>query len=268
MREVRIGYEASPQHGSFARMRASWIEAEAMGADAIYDEDHFFPVGGDPDGPHYEAWTTLAAMAEATSRVELGVLVSCMSYRNPNLLADMARTVDHISGGRVVLGLGAGWFERDYDEFGIEFGTPLSRLHAFRDALPVVRERMAVGNPPPLRGRIPIMIGGGGEKVMLRLVAEHADIWHGFGEPDVIRRKCEVLDRHCADVGRDPAEIERSVMFEAHELPADERDDDARFEAYVDAGATLLFYCGEGPDWDLDGLRRLLAWRERRTASR
>ena len=164
-----------------------------------------------------------------------------------------------ISGGRLVLGLGSGWFEPDYTAFGYEFGTAITRLHAFRDALPVIRERMAIGNPPPVRGRIPIMIGGGGEKVMLRLVAEHADIWHGFGTPDEYRHKSGVLDAHCAAIGRDPDEIERSVMFEAHELGGDDL-----FDAYVDAGATYFFYSAPGPDYDLDGLRLLLDWRARR----
>jgi alkanesulfonate monooxygenase SsuD/methylene tetrahydromethanopterin reductase-like flavin-dependent oxidoreductase (luciferase family) len=122
---------------------------------------------------------------------------------------------------------------------------------------------MAVGNPPPVRGKIPIMIGGGGEKVMLKLVAQHADIWHGFGTPDEIRHKCEVLDTHCATVGRDPAEIERSVMFEAHEL-----GDDALFEAYVEAGATCFFYSAAGPDYSLAGLQQFLDWREQRSESR
>jgi len=258
-RPIRIGYECSPQDGTFAAMRAAWVEAEALGADGIYNDDHFFPVESDLDGPHFECWTTLAALAEVTSRVEIGAMVTCVSYRNPNLLGDMARTVDHISGGRLVLGLGSGWFEPDYTAFGYAFGTAITRLHAFRDALPVIRERMAVGNPPPVRGRVPIMIGGGGEKVMLKLVAQHADIWHGFGTPEEIRRKCAVLDAHCATVGRDPAEIERSVMFEAHEL-----GDDDLFDAYVEAGATYLFYSAPGPDYDLDGLRRLLDWRRRR----
>jgi alkanesulfonate monooxygenase SsuD/methylene tetrahydromethanopterin reductase-like flavin-dependent oxidoreductase (luciferase family) len=176
----------------------------------------------------------------------------------------MARTVDHISGGRLVLGLGSGWFEKDYTEFGYAFGTPITRLHAFRDAIPVIKDRMAVGNPSPVRGTIPIMIGGGGEKVMLKLVAQHADIWHGFGTPDEIRHKCGVLDAHCAALGRNPAEIERSVLFEAHDLAT---ADDALFDAYVEAGATYLFYSGTGPDYDLDGLRQLLDWRVRRTES-
>ena len=261
-RAIRIGYQARPQHGSYDAMRASWIEAEALGVDAIYNWDHFYPLYDDPDGPHFECWTLIAALAEATSRVEVGALVTCMSYRNPNLLADMARTVDHISNGRLTLGIGSGWFEKDYTEFGYEFGTAITRLHAFRDAIPVIKERMAIGNPPPVRGKIPIMIGGGGEKVMLKLVAQHADIWHGFGTPDEIRHKCGVLDAHCAALGRDPAEIERSVLFEAHDLAT---ADDALFDAYVEAGATYLFYSGTGPDYDLAGLRQLLDWRARRT---
>ena len=187
-----------------------------------------------------------------------------MSYRNVNLLGDMARTVDHISGGRLVLGIGSGWFEPDYTAFGYEFGTAITRLRAFRDAIPVVKERMAVGNPPPVRGRIPIMIGGGGEKVMLKLVAEHADIWHGFGEPEAIRHKCEVLDAHCATVGRDPAEIERSILLNEEEIATDQAELDARLQAYIDAGATFFIFGASGPDWPLDGLGRLLAWRESR----
>ena len=265
-RAIRIGYQARPQHGSYDAMRASWIEAEALGVDAIYNWDHFYPLYDDPDGPHFECWTLIAALAEATSRVEVGALVTCMSYRNPNLLADMARTVDHISNGRLTLGIGSGWFEKDYTEFGYEFGTPITRLHAFRDAIPVIKERMAVGNPPPVRGTIPIMIGGGGEKVMLKLVAQHADIWHGFGSPDEIRHKCEVLDAHCATVGRDPAEIERSIMLNAEEIPADAGELNEKLEQFIDAGATFFIYGTSGPEWPLDGLKALLDWRSGRTS--
>src|SRR3712207_6468435 len=140
-------------------------------------------------------------MATLTSRAHVGCLVTCNTYRNPNLLADMARTVDHISGGRLVLGIGAGWFRRDYDELGYEFGTAGSRIADLAEALPRIKARWAASNPAPTR-RIPILIGGGGEKKTLRVVAEHADAWHSFADLEVLRRKSAILAEHCAAVGR------------------------------------------------------------------
>ncbi len=253
--KIRIGVQTQPQHADYDALRHAWLEAEEIGADVVMNWDHFFPLYGDADGKHLECWTTLAAMAEATERVELGALVTCNSYRNPNLLADMARTVDHISGGRLILGIGSGWFERDYLEYGYEFGTAGSRLRDLDASLDVIEARWAKLNPPPTR-KIPVMIGGGGEKVTLRIVAEHADIWHGFGPLDRFRQKAGVLDEWCAKVGRDPATIERSVTAK----------DPGEAERFLEAGATFLVYSDQGPSYDLGPLRELVAWRDEKNA--
>ena len=144
-------------------------------------------------------------------RVEIGALVTCNSYRNPELLADMARTVDHICGGRLILGIGAGWFERDYDEYGYDFGTPGARLADLGRGAAAHHGRWAKLNPAPTRD-IPILIGGGGERKTLRTTARHAEIWHGFGDPGDAGAQERRSSTSGAPVeGRDPAEIERST---------------------------------------------------------
>lgn len=259
---IRLAVQVLPQHGPFAAMREAAVEAEQRGADVVFNWDHFFPLRGDMDGMHFECWTQLASFAEATERVEIGPLVACNSYRNPNLLADMARTVDHISGGRVILGVGSGWFQRDYDEYGYEFGTAASRLRDLDRDLPIMRKRLGELNPPPFRD-MPILIGGGGEKVTLRITAQHADLWHGFGDGDVLRHKSSVLDEWCRKIGREPNEIERSAG-----VPGNVRDDPSYGDDLVAAGATLLtFGCG-GPDFDLSFFDRWVEWRDEKNATR
>jgi probable F420-dependent oxidoreductase len=248
MARFRVGVQLHPQATTVEEMRAAWKAADALGVDSIWTWDHFYPLYGEPDAAHFEAWTLLSAMAVDTERARLGLLVGCNSYRNPDLLADMARTVDHLAGGRLYLGIGSGWFERDYDEYGYEFGTAVGRLRALGEALPRMKARLAKLNPGPV-GPLPILIGGGGEKVTLRLVAEHADAWNTFGPPATYAEKNAILDRWCAEVGRDPSEIERTVGIAATEV------DDA--EAYLDAGATHLIVM-TGHPYDLGPIERLL----------
>lgn len=195
----------------------------------------------------------LGAWAEATSRVQIGALVTCNSYRNPELLADMARTVDHISDGRLILGIGSGWFEKDYEEYGYEFGTKGGRLNDLAESLPRIEARLGKLNPAPTR-KIPMLIGGGGERKTLRLVANHADIWHGFGDPDTVARKVRVLDEHCAAVGRNPDEIERSVGVQ--ESP------EQLGPKLLDLGVSMFTVGVGGPDYDLSLLREWVAWRD------
>ncbi len=254
---IRIGVQLQPQHADYAQIRDAVAAAEEAGVDVAFNWDHFFPLYGEPDGQHFECWTMLGAWAEATSRVEIGALVTCNSYRNPELLADMARTVDHISGGRLILGIGSGWFQRDYDEYGYDFGTAGGRLDELAKALPRIKSRLAKLNPAPTR-EIPVLIGGGGEKKTLRYTAEHAQIWHGFGDVDTFVRKSGILDQHCADVGRDPAEVERSVAVD--------KAPDQVADALVAAGATLFTVGMDGPRYDMGLLKDWIAWRDARSA--
>jgi probable F420-dependent oxidoreductase len=253
MPRIRIGFQLHPQHTSYAEYADVVRRVEDLGADTIWSWDHFFPLSGERDGAHFEGWTLLTAMATLTNRAEIGCLVTCNSYRNPNLLADMARTVDHISGGRLILGIGAGWFERDYQEYGYEFGDGPGRLRELGRALPVIKGRLKKLKPPPLRDPLPILIGGGGEKVTLKLTAQYADMWHSFGPPETFMHKNELLDAWCREVGRDPAAIERVGAANPREFD--------RLDDMVKAGATHLIL-GWGAPWDLAPVKRLLAWRD------
>ena len=253
LRPIRIGVQLAPQHSSYALLRDRVREIEDLGADVVFNWDHFFPLSGDPDGLHFESWTMLAAIAEQTSRIELGALVNCNSYRNANLQADMARTIDHISDGRFIFGTGSGWFERDYEEYGYEFGTAGQRLDALARDLPIIEDRWGKLNPAPTR-KIPVLIGGGGERKTLRIVAQHADIWHSFSDAETLERKLGILAQHGEDIGRDTSEIEISTEV---------RD---RSEAEVDEmrelGASLFTIGISTPDKDLAPVKKWIAWRD------
>jgi probable F420-dependent oxidoreductase len=244
-----------------AGLLAAARAAEEMGADLVYNWDHFYPLYGDPAGSHFECWTMLAAFAAVTSRVEIGPLVCCNSYRNPDLLADMARGVDHISGGRLVFGIGSGWFERDYREYGYPFGTRASRADDLERDLPRIAARWSRLNPPPVRP-IPVLIGGVGPRRTLRLVARHANIWHAMfpASPAELVPALAALRRWCAVEHRDPATIEHAVGIEPDQLGHDlvHCADD-----YVALGFTQITLGVNGPAYDLEPVRDWLAWARR-----
>lgn len=202
--------------------------AEHAGYDGVWAADHFMPNSPDVSGPVAECWTTLAALAAAVPRIRLGALVAGNTYRHPAVLAKMAATIDQIAGGRLVLGIGAGWQENEHAAYGIDFFTVKERLARLEEACQVIKalttqERAtfqgryytladAPLEPKPAQQPLPLLVGGGGEKVTLRIAARYADEWNTWGTPDVLRHKMAVLDQHCADVGRDPKEIARSAQ--------------------------------------------------------
>jgi probable F420-dependent oxidoreductase len=266
MRPIRIAAQLHPQHGDYPNMRRAVIRAEEMGYDICYTWDHFFPLYGRQDGKHLECWTMLAAWAEATARIELGPLVACNSYRNPNLVADMARTIDRISGGRFILGLGAGWKKRDYDEYGYEFGTRGSRLEALGKAVPVMKQRLERLEPPPMRN-MPILIAGSGPKRTTRIVARYADGWHaGFpDQPVEMEPAIRALQGWCAEIGRDPADIEWGLGVEPEDLDRFLAKD---AETYLQMGFTQFTLGFNGPDWRVDMGAPWLGWRDKCNLSR
>jgi probable F420-dependent oxidoreductase len=268
-RPIRIAAQIPPAATpSYSAWRDTILRAEDVGTDAIFGYDHFMVpavTGRDENGrpitapdppvqPNFESWTALASWAEITTRAELGLLVGGAGFRNPDLLADMARTVDHISDGRVILGLGAGWYQPDYTEYSYDFGTVSSRHEVFVDALERIQDRLAKLVPPPLR-KIPVLIGGSGEKKTIPAVARYADIWHSGGELETFVRKNAMLVEQAQHIGRDDREIERAVSW----LSADAAD------GFADAGATLftVTVVADG-GYDLAELKAALAWRESR----
>ncbi|MEX0863818.1 MAG: LLM class F420-dependent oxidoreductase [Acidimicrobiia bacterium] len=265
-RPIRIAAQLHPQHGDYSGLRQAVSRAEEIGYDIVYNWDHFHPLYGHRDGSHFESWTTLAAWAEQTEKIEIGPLVTCNSYRNPQLLADMARTIDHISGGRLILGIGSGWFRKDYQEYGYEFGTAASRLRDLAAALPLIEHRLHRLNPPPLR-RPPILIGGTGEKVTLRLVARHADSWHASfpDHAEELEPKVAALLGWCKVEGRDPSQIEWGTGVQPGDL---DRFLEREAPTLVDMGFTQFTLGFNGPEWDVDAGAEWLAWRDQMTGPR
>src|SRR5262245_31862247 len=241
---IRFSVQTPVESTTFAALARHWQRAEELGYDSAWLDDHFYGVATPASIDSLECWTLMAALARETSRLRFGTLVTCNNYRHPPLLAKMASTLDHVSGGRLDFGLGAGWYEREYVAYGYEFPAIGTRLQQLAEALQICllmwseeratfrgrhyRVEDAWCNPKPVqRPHPPIMIGGGGEQVLLRLVARYADCWNFGGSVDEFRHKIAVLERHCAAVGSDPAAIEKSwfgnILIEADQARLDER---------------------------------------------
>jgi F420-dependent oxidoreductase-like protein len=230
--DIRFGVHSGQQNTSFDDYRDIWLRSEELGFDWVSAFDHFRPILSDPTGPQFEGLTMLSAMAAHTSRVRCGMLVLGVTYRHPAVVANLAATIDHVSHGRLELGMGAAWFELEHDQYGIPFPRIGVRMDMLDEACRIMRSlwtqetttfegkhfqlKDARLEPKPVQERLPLVIGGSGERRTLRIVAEHGDIWNSFfGDLDQYRHKLDVLAGHCADVGRDPADVRKSLNFRA-----------------------------------------------------
>ena len=226
MTELKTGILPWSQAATWPEMLDVAQRVDRLGYDHLWTWDHVYAIFGDPYQPIFEGWSVLAAWAMATERTRLGLLVGANTFRNPGLTAKIASTLDHISEGRAILGIGGAWFDLEHQAHGIEFGSGFGQrldwldeavagMRAVLDGDSVTSEpggRYAFDDlrhqPLPVQPRLPIMIGGSGEKKTLRTVAKYADLWNAMGTVDVMRHKVEVLREHCDAVGRDPSEIE------------------------------------------------------------
>jgi len=268
---IRFGIQTPQQHTTWPEILTLWQEIDTLGYDTAWVFDHFLPIFSDPTGPCLEAWTALSALATATRKVRLGVMVTGNTYRHPAVLAKMATTVDIISGGRLILGIGAGWFEQEHQEYGIPFHTTGGRLRRLEETLEIIKRlwteerasfsgryhelRNASFNPKPLQQpHPPIMIGASGENMALGIVARHAQMWNSFGTPEVFRHKITRLNDHCERTKRDPATIEKSVLLSG-QLPLNEAR--RRIDEYTAAGVThLIFSLSASASSDREFIRR------------
>ncbi|HWH23331.1 MAG TPA: LLM class flavin-dependent oxidoreductase [Candidatus Limnocylindria bacterium] len=225
---VKLGALCWNQYTDWPAYLEAGVRADRLGFDSLWAWDHLYPIVGSHEGPIFEGYLTLAAWAQATQKVSVGLMVGANPFRNPALVAKMVTTLDHISGGRAYLGIGSAWFETEHRAFGLDFGdSPGERLRWLAEALPVIRgmlhgeapsaagryyQMQSVRNdPPPVQDRLPLLVGGGGEKVTLRLVARYADANNVGGGFESVQRKEAILRRHCEEVGRDHTDIERTA---------------------------------------------------------
>jgi F420-dependent oxidoreductase-like protein len=230
MPEVRFGLQLWPQSTTWPEVREAAIAAEKAGWDSIWTWDHLLAIQGPWEQPIYEGWMFLAGVASITSRVRVGLMVGANTFRNPGLTTKLATTLDHVSSGRAVLGIGAAWFEREHEAFGIDFGkSPGERLDWLGEAVPLMRRLLdgelvthqgrfytftdALCEPRPVQAHLPILIGGSGPKKTLPIVARHADGWNTSGELDEVKASLDTLAAACAEAGRDLADIELTVSF-------------------------------------------------------
>lgn len=229
MTDLRLGIILRSQSTDWPALLDAARRVDRLGYDHLWTWDHLYAICGDPYQSVFEGYSVLAAWAMATERIRLGLLVGANTFRNPGLVAKSVATIDHISGGRAIAGLGGAWFDLEHEAHGIDFGSGFGqRLDWLDESVAAVRRLLdgetvtsepggryafdrAVHHPAPVQRHLPIMIGGGGEKKTLRTVARYADLWNYWGTPDELARKDGVLRAHCADVGRDPSLIERTV---------------------------------------------------------
>lgn len=220
----------SPGKATWPEMRDFGLLVEELGFDSLWTADHFMS-SADPDAPYLEGWQILPAWGALTSRVKIGMLVSAVPFRNPALVAKMAATLDHITDGRAMLGLGAAWFEAEHTRHGIPFDPPAVRVRRLAEAAAICRAMLreprasfkgryysvddVAANPKPVQERLPIVIGGSGEKGTLRVVARYADIWNGHGTPEEYARRLGLLRGYCDEIARDSGEVLPTVPYRA-----------------------------------------------------
>jgi alkanesulfonate monooxygenase SsuD/methylene tetrahydromethanopterin reductase-like flavin-dependent oxidoreductase (luciferase family) len=270
--KLRFGVQPRPEHVSWSNLARAFREADELGLDSAFTFDHFMPIDG-RTGPCLEGWTSLAALAAKTERIKTGVLVTGNGYRNPALLAKMAATVDQVSNGRLILGMGAGWFEAEYMAYDFQFYTPGERARRLVEAVGVLKAltaqqpasfagkyytlRNAPFDPPFVqRPHAPLLIGGMGPKVIQPLAARHADIWHFFvkgGDPEETRKLVSGFDDICRQVGRDPAAVEKAVSLRPADVAGTPPDQvRARIQALAGAGVSHFILSLPAPyDWSV-----------------